>query len=145
MQLLSIGLDAADAAAFHQHNATGSISDTLLGAAHDAMRPKLDWVVRLPAPTNTCRLVVVMPESGPAEASAMEQTIRNAFVHWGLSSAASGIRLSIGLAAFAGEANEPAALELLGQAERSRRTNDTMSKASAARSGSDPVPAQDAA
>jgi DNA-binding response OmpR family regulator len=143
LQLLSIGLDAADAAAFNQHTTTGTISDTLLGAAHDAMRPKLDWVVRLPAPVNTCRLVVVLPESGPIEASAMEQTIRNAFVHWGLSSAASGIRLSTGLAAFSGDENEPAALELLGQAERSRRTNDMMSKSSASRS--EPVPAQDAA
>lgn len=145
MQLLSIGLDAADAAAFHQHSTTGTISDTLLGAAHDAMRPKLDWVVRLPAPTNACRLVVVMPESGPTEASAMEQTIRNAFVHWGLSSAASGIRLSTGLAVFAGDDNEPAALELLGQAERGRRANDTMSKALAARSRAESLPAQDAA
>jgi DNA-binding response OmpR family regulator len=145
LQLLSIGLDAADAAAFHQHDATNSISDTLLGAAHDAVRPKLDWVVRLPAPANTCRLVVVMPESGATEASAMEQTVRNAFVHWGLSSAANGIRLSTGLAAFAGEDNEPAALELLGQAERSRRTNDSMSRSSAARSSSESIPAQDAA
>ena len=143
LQLLSIGLDAADAAAFHQHATTGTISDTLLGAAHDAMRPKLDWVVRLPAPVNTCRLVVVMPESGPIEASAMEQTIRNAFVHWGLSSAASGIRLSTGLAAFADDEDEPAALELLGQAERSRRTNDMMSKSSASRP--EPLPTQDAA
>jgi len=137
LQLLSIGLDAADAAAFHQHDSTGSISDTLLGAAHDAMRPQLDWVVRLPAPVHTCRLVVVMPESGPIEAGAMEQAIRNAFVHWGLSSAARGIRLSTGLAAFAGEDNAPAALELLGQAERGRRANDTISKAS--------IPARDAA
>ena len=145
MQLLSVGLDAADAAAFNQHTTTGTISDTLLSAAHDAMRPQLDWVVRLPAPVNTCRLVVVMPESGPIEASAMEQTIRNAFVHWGLSSAASGIRLSTGLAAFAGHEDEPAALELLGQAERSRRTNDMMSRSSAARAVSESVPAQDAA
>ncbi|GFE78425.1 diguanylate cyclase response regulator [Steroidobacter agaridevorans] len=143
LQLLSVGLDAADVAAFNQHTTTGTISDTLLSAAHDAMRPKLDWVVRLPAPVNTCRLVVVMPESGPIEAGAMEQTIRNAFVHWGLSSAASGIRLSTGLAAFAGDEDAPAALELLGQAERSRRTNDMMSRSSAARSES--VPAQDAA
>ncbi len=141
LQLLSVGLDAADAASFNQHNTTGSVSDTLLGASHDAMRPKLDWVVRLPAPANTCRLVVVMPESGPNEASAMEQTIRNAFVHWGLSSAASGIRLSTGLAAFAGDEDAPAALELLGQAERSRRANDSKSR------GSEPrlIPAQDAA
>lgn len=144
LQLLSIGLDAADAASFNQHNTTGTVSDTLLSAAHDAMRPKLDWVVRLPAPANTCRLVVVMPESGPNEASAMEQTIRNAFVHWGLSSAASGIRLTTGLAAFAGDEDEPAALELLGQAERGRRGNDAMAKA---RASSEPrlIPAQDAA
>ncbi|WP_129782558.1 response regulator [Peristeroidobacter soli] len=145
LQLLSIGLDAADAAAFNQHTTTGSVSDTLLGAAHDAMRKKLDWVVRLPAPANTCRLVVVMPESGPSEVSAMEQTIRNAFVHWGLSSAANGIRLSLGLAFFAGDEDGPAALELLGQAERSRRSNDAMSKSAATRSTPESIPAQDAA
>lgn len=146
LQLLSIGLDG-DPAAFNQHHASGSVSDTLLGAAHDAMRPKLDWVVRLPAPPNTCRLVVVLPESGPTEASAMEQTIRNAFVHWGLSSTAKGLRLSTGLASFAGEENSPAALELLGQAERSRRGSDAPARPSAARPAADakPIPAQDAA
>nr|WP_298717675.1 response regulator [uncultured Steroidobacter sp.] len=142
LQLLSIGLDAADTAAANQHSTTGTISDTLLGAAHDAMRPKLDWVVRLPAPAHTCRLVVVMPESGPNEASAMEQTIRNAFVHWGLSSPASGLRLTTGLAAFAGEENAPAALELLGQAERSRRASDITAKSTAR---PESIPAQDAA
>lgn len=144
LQILSIGLDAADAAAFHQRSGSGTVSDTLLSAAHEAMRPKLDWVVRLPAPANTCRLVVVMPESGPTEASAMEQTIRNAFVHWGLSSVASGIRLSTGLAALGGEDQAPAALELLGQAERHRRASDTPSRPSAARS-TESAPAQDAA
>ena len=147
LQILSIGLDASDPAAFHQHNTSGTISDTLLSAAHEGMRPKLDWVVRLPAPANTCRLVVVMPESGPTEASAMEQTIRNAFVHWGLSSSASGLRLTTGLAAFAGEEHEPAALELLGQAERSRRGGDSSSRSGASRSPSESklLPAQDAA
>ncbi|HEY5754350.1 MAG TPA: response regulator [Steroidobacter sp.] len=140
LQLLSIGLDAADAATFNQHNTTGTVSDTLLNAAHDGMRPKLDWVVRLPAPANTCRLVVVMPESGPNETNAMEQAIRNAFVHWGLSSAAGGIRLSTGLAAFAGEEDEPAALELLGQAERGRRSNDAMSRSAAARASAASIP-----
>ena len=136
LQLMSIGLDAADAATFNQHNQTGTVSNTLLNAAHDGMRPKLDWVVRLPAPPNTCRLVVVMPESGPNETSAMEQTIRNEFVHWGLSSGAGGIRLTTGFAAFAGEDEEPAALELLGQAERNRRS---------ARSSAESLPTQDAA
>lgn len=147
LQILSIGLDAADPAAFHQHSTSGTISDTLLGAAHEAMRPKLDWVVRLPAPANTCRLVVVMPESGPTEASAMEQTIRNAFVHWGLSSTASGLRLTTGLASFAGDDNAPAALELLGQAERSRRATDLSSRSGANRLPPEPklIPAQDAA
>lgn len=144
LQLLSIGLDAADAAAFHQHSTTGSVSDTLLSAAHDAMRPKLDWVVRLPAPANACRLVVVMPESGPSEADAMEQTIRNAFVHWGLSSAANGIRLTTGLASFAGEEEQPAALELLGQAERGRRASDVKSP-SRPSAESRLIPAQNAA
>ena len=145
LQLLSIGLDAADAAAFQQHAIPGTISDTLLSAAHEAMRPKLDWVVRLPAPANTCRLVVVMPESGPSEASAMEQTIRNAFVHWGLSSPASGLRLSTGLATFQGEDDEPAALELLGHAERNRRAADAPAKAATNGAPSESIPAQDAA
>jgi DNA-binding response OmpR family regulator len=152
LQLLSIGLDATDPAVFQQHSVSGTISDTLLGAAHDAMRPKLDWVVRLPAPANTSRLVVVMPESGAHEASAMEQTIRNAFVHWGLSSPASGLRLSTGLASFAGEDNAPTALELLGQAERSRRMNDAPAKARIEKANmessatqSPAVPPQDAA
>ena len=147
LQILSIGLDAADPAAFHQHNTSGTVSDTLLGAAHEAMRPKLDWVVRLPAPANTCRLVVVMPESGPNEASAMEQTIRNAFVHWGLSTTANGLRLTTGLATCAGDDDAPAALELLGQAERSRRASDSTARARAGRTSSEPklIPAQDAA
>jgi CheY-like chemotaxis protein len=147
LQVLSIGLDAADPAAFQQHSTSGTISDTLLGAAHEAMRRKLDWVVRLPAPANTCRLVVVMPESGPTEASAMEQTIRNAFVHWGLSSAANGIRLTTGLASFAGEDDAPAALELLGQAERTRRSSDPSGKQVGGRSSSESklISAQDAA
>lgn len=147
LQLLSIGLDANDPAAFSQHSVSGTISDTLLGAAHDAMRPKLDWVVRLPAPANACRLVVVMPESGPTEADAMEQTVRNAFVHWGLSSSTSGLRLTIGSAAFAGEDNAPAVLELLGQAERSRRAGDVPGKPPVQHSSSESklAPAQDAA
>lgn len=147
LQLVSIGLDATEPAAFSQHSTPGTVSDMLLDAAHDAMRPKLDWVVRLPAPANTCRLVVVMPESGPVEASAMEQTIRNAFVHWGLSSSSSGIRLSIGLAAYDGEEPSPAALELLGQAERNRRVGDSPARPTANRSGSESklIPAQDAA
>jgi hypothetical protein len=149
LQILSIGLDAADPTAFHQHATSGTISDTLLHAAHEAMRPKLDWVVRLPAPANTCRLVVVMPESGPNEASAMEQTIRNAFVHWGLSSTANGLRLSLGLAHFAGEDNSPAALELLGQAERSRRGSDSQARPNRVAPPPPPeaklIPAQDAA
>ena len=145
LQILSIGLDAADAAAFQQHSTSGTISDTLLSSAHEAMRPKLDWVVRLPAPANTCRLVIVMPESGPNEVSAMEQTIRNAFVHWGLSSTANGIRLSTGMAWFAGEENAPAALELLGQAERSRRVGDSTARSAQVRAESKLIPAQDAA
>jgi hypothetical protein len=87
-----------------------------------------------------------MPESGATEASAMEQTIRNAFVHWGLSYTTTGsLRLSTGLASFAGEDNAPAALELLGHAERSRRANDAPAKAGASRAPSESLPAQDAA
>lgn len=147
LQLLSIGLDASDPIAFTQHSSAGSISDTLLSAAHDAMRPKLDWVVRLSSPTHTCRLVVVMPESGPSEVGAMEQMIRNAFVHWGLNSSMTGIRLTTGLAVFAGDQTMPAALELLGQAERSRRGSDSAARTAPNRPDAESklTPAQDAA
>jgi hypothetical protein len=65
-----------------------------------------------------------MPESGPDVAASVEQTIRNAFVHWGLDSSVSGIKLTMGLVALTRGANVPTALELLGQAERNRRSND---------------------
>lgn len=147
LQLLSIGLDAATPAAFTQHSSEGTISDVLLGAVHGAVRPKLDWVARLPAPANTCRLVVILPESGPAEAAAVEQAIRNAFVHWGLGTSLSGIKLTTGLVALARDADVPTALELLGRAERNRRTNDAAATVSASRlqSESHDVHAQDAA
>jgi CheY-like chemotaxis protein len=145
LQLLSIGLDAANPAAFSQHSFEGTISDVLLGAVHGAVRPKLDWVARLPAPANTCRLVVIMPESGPAEAAAVEQAIRNAFVHWGLGSSVSGIKLTTGLVALARDVDVPTALELLGRAERNRRMSDAPAAAIPVQSEPQSVQAQNAA
>ena len=129
LQLLSIGLDASDPAGFTQHSIEGTVSDVLLSAVHGAVRPKLDWVERLPAPAKSCRLVVIMPESGPNEAAHVEQAVRNAFVEWGLGTKVSGVKLSTGLVALARDASVPTALELLGQAERNRRASNAAASA----------------
>lgn len=123
LQILSIGIDTDDdRVAREQIGAT--ISNALVAAVHDAIRPKLDWVARLPAPAHTCRLAVVMPESGPMDAANAEQRIRNAFAHWNTESANSAVRLSVGIASLSRGEMPPTALELLGQAERARRGKD---------------------
>lgn len=124
LQILSVGLDTDDDLAFARQNLGTSASTALLQAVHDAIRPKLDWVARLPAPAHTCRLAVVMPESTPIDGPAVEQRIRNAFVHWNTESAFSEVRLSCGLASISRSDMPPTALEFLGQAERNRRGKD---------------------
>lgn len=125
LQILSIGIDADDEQVFARHHMGTTISETLLRAVHEAIRPKLDWVARLPAPAHTCRLAVVMPESTPMESAVVEQRVRNAFSHWNTESAQSEVRLSVGMASLARDESLPTALELLGQAERSRRGQDS--------------------
>ncbi len=132
LKLLSIGIDTDDELAFARCNVNASVSSTLLAAAHGTIRPKLDWVARLPAPAHACRLVVVMPESTPAAAAAVEQGVRNAFVHWNVESASSDVHLSCGLATVAGGDAPTTALALLSQAERQRRARDTPAADSAA-------------
>jgi len=124
LQILSIGIDTDDALVFARQNIGTSVSNALLAVVHDAIRPKLDWVARLPAPQHTCRLAVVMPESGITDSATIEQRIRNAFAHWNSESERSEIRLSVGLAALSRGQMPPTALELLGQAERARRGKD---------------------
>lgn len=124
LQILSIGIDTDDDLAFARRNVNASVSGTLLTAVHGAIRPKLDWVARLPAPAYACRLAVVMPESTPAGAAAVEQGVRNAFVHWNMDSAVSNVRLSCGVATVASADATPTALALLSLAERNRRAKD---------------------
>jgi DNA-binding response OmpR family regulator len=124
LQILSVGLDTDNDAEFTRQNLGTSASNALLQAVHDAIRPKMDWVARLPAPAHTCRLAVVMPESSSIDGPAVEQRIRNAFVHWNTESAMSDVRLSCGLAVIVRGEIPPTALEFLGQAERNRRGKD---------------------
>jgi PleD family two-component response regulator len=124
LQILSISVDATDEAVLARKNIGGTVSDTLMRALHEAIRPGLDWVARLPAPAHTCRLAVVMPESAHVDAAVVEQRIRNAFAHWNTESGESELRLSAGVALVSRGQDAPAALELLGQAERSRRGRD---------------------
>ncbi|HKE93389.1 MAG TPA: response regulator [Povalibacter sp.] len=125
LQVLSVGIDTDDDLVFARQNIGTTVSNALLTAVHDAIRPKLDWVARLPAPQHTCRLAVVMPESSPGDAATIEQRIRNAFAHWNTESTRSEVRLTAGLASLARGQMPPTALELLGQAERSRRGKDS--------------------
>jgi hypothetical protein len=96
-------------------------SEALLLAVYGAARPRLDWVARMPASRRACRLAVILPESDAAQIAAIEQSIRNAFVHSGDDPAARGMKLTIGAAALSATAEQPTALGLLGDAERERR------------------------
>jgi hypothetical protein len=84
------------------------------------VRPKLDWVARLPAGNNAYRLAVIMPAAAAAEVAALETGIRNGFVH-DSGPALRNIKLTTGAALLTGEEAPPAALELLGESERRRR------------------------
>jgi DNA-binding response OmpR family regulator len=124
LHVLSVGLDAGGPSAAKRRVDAPS-SAALLTAVYSAIRPKLDWVARLPAPANTCRLAVVMPESDLNDIAAVEQGIRNALVHYGAQSAAlRGVDVSVGVARLTAEDSVPTALEFLGQSERNRRSKE---------------------
>jgi PleD family two-component response regulator len=125
LQILSVAVETSDERVLARKNIPGTVSETLMRAVHDAIRPRIDWVARLPAPTHTVRLAVVMPESWHIDAAAIEQQIRNAFAHWDTQSDQSELRLSAGVALVGRDQEPPTALELLGQAERSRRGRDS--------------------
>jgi DNA-binding response OmpR family regulator len=124
LHVLSVGLESNEAGAGSKRRTDGPSSATLLTAVYSTIRPKQDWVARLPAPPNTCRLAIVMPESDLNDIAAVEQGIRNALVHYGTESALRGIELSVGVARLAADDNPPTALELLGQSERNRRSKE---------------------
>lgn len=125
LQILSIAVETSDERVFARKNIEGTVSDTLMHAVQDAIRSRIDWVARLPAPAHTVRIAVVMPESTHIDPAAVEQRIRNAFAHWNTESDQSELRLSAGVALVTRDQEPPTALELLGQAERSRRGRDT--------------------
>jgi DNA-binding response OmpR family regulator len=95
-------------------------SDALLRAVRSAVRPKIDWVARLPAARSTYRLAIIMPESVANDILAVEQGIRNAFVHSSQDPVLRATTLSMGYAGVDKD-KQPTALELLGEAERQRR------------------------
>jgi CheY-like chemotaxis protein len=102
-------------------SAVGSVaSEALLRSVYGAVRPKLDWVARLPAGNNAYRLAVIMPAAAAAEVAALETGIRNGFAH-DSGPAWRNIKLTTGAALLTGEEAPPAALELLGESERRRR------------------------
>ena len=125
LQILSIAVDTSDERVLARKNLEGTVCDMLMRAVHDAIRARIDWVARLPAPAHTVRFAIVMPESSHIDAAAVEQRVRNAFAHWNTESEDSELRLSAGVALVARDQEPPTALELLGQAERSRRGRDS--------------------
>jgi CheY-like chemotaxis protein len=116
--VLSACIELNDAAAAR---GTEAASEALLQAVYGSARPRLDWIARLPASRRACRIAVVMPEADAAQIAAMEQSIRNAFVHSNDAPALRGMQLSMGAAALAAAGEQPTALGLLGEAERQRR------------------------
>lgn len=100
--------------------AIAAASDALLHAVHGAVRTKLDWVARLPAGRDSCRLAIVMPEADAAQIAAVEQGVRNAFVESDAFSLR-GMNLSFGVASLVEAGEKPTALGLLAEAERQRR------------------------
>lgn len=110
-------VDATDARGMESTNA----SKALLQAVYAAARPKLDWIARLPASRRACRIAVVMPEADASQIAAIEQNLRNAFVHSSDVSSLRGMRLTMGAAELATAGERPTALGLLGEAERQRR------------------------
>lgn len=118
LTVLSVCVEATEAASGASVSLAAA-SEALLNAIQDTVRPRLDWVARLPAAPNVYRLAIVMPETG-ADVTAIEQGIRNTFVH-ASGAASAGIRLSIGSAALTDSERKPTALELLGESEGRRR------------------------
>jgi PleD family two-component response regulator len=101
--------------------ALNAASEGLLQAVHAAVRPRLDWVARLPGARESCRLAVVMPEADPIQIAAVEQGVRNAFVRYADDPALRGMHLSFGAASLKDAGEQPTALGLLAESERKRR------------------------
>lgn len=97
-------------------------SEALLQSVYSVVRPKLDWIARLPAGNKAYRLAIIMPSATALDVSAVETGIRNAFVRSSGESAGRQLKLSMGSTVLTGnETSPPTALELLGESERVRR------------------------
>jgi DNA-binding response OmpR family regulator len=130
LHVMSVCIDPEPGSALRHPNVISTASDALLDAVHAAVRDQLDWVARLPAGRDSCRLAIVMPESNPPQIAAVEQGVRNAFVTSADGPALRGLQLTFGIAAPADVGERPTALGLLAEAERQRR--GTQPKAAAA-------------
>lgn len=96
-------------------------SEGLLQAVHLSVRPKLDWIARLPAARTMFRLAIVMPQSVESDVASVEQGIRNALVHANEGTSLRNVQMTFGVAALGSREKPPTALELLGESERARR------------------------
>lgn len=115
MHVLSVCIESGN-----RNGAVGAAaSDALLQGVYNSVRPKLDWIARLPAGNNAHRLAVIMPSSTAADVAQVETGIRNAFVRQ--DGVGREIKLSMGSTQLTGADAAPTALELLGESERARR------------------------
>jgi CheY-like chemotaxis protein len=120
LHVLSVCIQPSDNQA-RRAGALNAASAGLLHAVHAAVRPKLDWIARLPGARESCRLAVVMPEADAAQIAAVEQGVRNAFVRYADDTALRGMSLSFGAASINEAGEQPTALGLLAESERKRR------------------------
>jgi len=95
-------------------------------AIRGALNRQKDWVARLPGGLCAHRLALFMPEADAAQAAAVEQSVRNAFIMTDKVSGAASRepKLSFGTAIFPVDGRDGAsltALDFLSAGERSRR------------------------
>ena len=120
LHVMSICIDPERSSTLRRPGALESASEALLNAVHASVRERLDWIARLPAGRDACRLSIVMPEATSAQLAAVEQGVRNAFVTSD-GPALRGFQLTFGTAALSDMGDSPTALGLLAEAERQRR------------------------
>jgi len=133
MDLIIVGVDGPEKSRVRPNVASDEQLAVILGAIREAIRPQLDWVAWLHTAGTSHRFAITLPNR-PGGVAEVEQSIRNALVAAGR---AAGVGaqlpvLSFGATSFkaTNESKPPAALELLGLGERSRRaTTDAVKHA----------------
>jgi DNA-binding response OmpR family regulator len=121
LHVISVSIEPDRSSAVRSGISVSTASEALLQAVHAAVRHKLDWVARLPAGRDSCRLAIIMPEADDAQIAAVEQGVRNAFVTSAEGPALRGLQLTFGAASLSEVGEKPTALGLLAEAERHRR------------------------